>query len=162
MSSGGKGGSQSTQVALPDWASSAAQTAVEQGQAAGQVGYVPYMGPDVAAMTPDQEAAFAATNQAASAFGMPTSSGAGLPEAQTFSDGTQGYSSYSLYEQALDQLRETNPAQYAAIQGFTMDPVNGLLSQPQAQPSAQSASGQYVRPEIDRDRDRDAIRQGRF
>lgn len=125
MAGGGKGGSSSTQVQLPDWLDSAAQRAMQRGEQVGQIGFVPYMGPDVAAFTPQQQAAFAGTNQAASAFGLPSTQGTGLPEPQTFAGGMQGYSSFPLYEEALAQLQQQRPGQFDAINSFFIDPVTG-------------------------------------
>ena len=100
---GGKGGSQSTSVEIPAWLEQAAQNGLARGQQAAGIGYVPYRGPDVAALTPMQEAAMFNTSQASSAFGLGASPlpGAGMPQVQTFAGGVQGYSSAPLYEQAL-------------------------------------------------------------
>ena len=139
MAGGGKGGSQTSRVQLPQFIEDAAQQAVAQGQRAGQIGFVPYTGPDVAAFTPAQEAAFAGTNQAAAAFGLPTAQGTGLPEAQTFAGGVRGFSSAPLLEESMAALEASRPGQFGAIQDFFIDPVTGaapegLLSQPVSQP----------------------------
>lgn len=125
MAGGGKGGSQTNRVQLPQFIEDAAQQAVAQGQQAGQIGFVPYTGPDVAAFTPAQEAAFAGTNQAAAAFGLPTAQGTGLPEAQTFAGGVRGFSSAPLFEESLAALEASRPGQFQAIQDFFIDPVTG-------------------------------------
>lgn len=119
------GGKQTSTVALPSYITNASQQALAQAQKAGQIGYVPYMGPDVAALTPAQTAAFDANNQALSAFGLPTA-GIGLPQATQYAGGVSGYSGFPVYQQALEQLKATNPAQYAAITGSVMDPVTGM------------------------------------
>lgn len=127
MSGGGKGGSQSTAVQLPGFIEDAAKRAIARGDAASQIGYVPYSGPDVAAFTPLQEASFAATNQAAEAFGLPLAMGSNLPEAQDFG-GVRGYSSKPIYDQALGVLATERPGQYGAINAQFIDPVTGAMS----------------------------------
>lgn len=125
MSGGGKGGSQTTRVQLPGFIEDAARQAISQGQQAAQIGFVPYTGPDVAAFSPAQEAVFAGTNAAASAFGLPTSTGTGLPVAQDFGGGIMGYSSAPIFEQQMAEFEATRPGQFAAIQDFFIDPVTG-------------------------------------
>jgi len=117
------GGSQSTSVEIPEWLQQAAQSGLARGEQAAGIGYVPYSGPDVAALTPLQEAAMANTSAASSAFGLgasPTPS-SGMPTVQTFANGTRGYSSFPLYEQAVNALKTQNPDQYAKL----MAPFNG-------------------------------------
>jgi len=85
---GGKGGSTSTEVSIPAWLEDAAKSGLARGTQAAGIGYVPYRGPDVAALTPMQEAAMANTSMASSAFGLGASPlpGAGMPTVQTFAD----------------------------------------------------------------------------
>lgn len=108
-------GSSTSKTTVPAWQNRAAQNALAAANRVANIGYTPYYGPDVAAMTPMQMAAFEGTNQAASAFGMPASNPmAGMPPAQNF-NGTMAYSSGNLYDQALAELRRRNPEQYAAL-----------------------------------------------
>jgi hypothetical protein len=125
MSGGGKGGSSTTQVKVPAWLESAARQDLARADQLAQIGYTPYYGPDVAAFSPMQQAAFEGTNQAAAAFGMPTAQGAGMPAPQTFAGGVQGYSSAPLYQQSLDALRAEAPGQYAALTAPFINPVTG-------------------------------------
>ena len=109
------GGSTKTTTRVPKWQEDAAKAALARGEGVANIGYAPYYGPDVAAITPQQVAAMTGTNQAASAFGMPTTDPmAGLPPVQNF-NGVQGYSSGSLYDQAVAELQRRNPEQYNAI-----------------------------------------------
>lgn len=140
MSGGGKGGSQTTSVRLPPFVEEAARGNLDRANEAAQIGYVPYYGPEVAAFTPMQEAAFQGTNDAAQAFGMSAPTGTGLPQAQTFAGGVQGYSSAPMYQQALDALKAANPGQFEAIQGMFINPQTG------APPSASAAPGQIPAP----------------
>jgi hypothetical protein len=116
MSGGGKGGKTTTQVQIPKWLETAAQQNIARASDIGAIGYTPYYGPDVAALTPQQVAAMQGTNQAAGAFGMPTADPmAGMPQAGDYG-GMQAYSSGGMYDQALAELQARNPAQFAAIQ----------------------------------------------
>lgn len=135
MSSGGKGGSQTTQVELPEFIQEAGERAVARGEQVGQIGFVPSYGPDVAAFSPTQEAAFAGTNAAAAALGLPTSSGTGLPQAQDFGGGILGYSARPIYDQAIAAFQADRPAQFQAIQDLFIDPYTGVAPQ---QPAPQS------------------------
>jgi hypothetical protein len=130
------GGSKSTKTTNPEWVDRAAQSALGQAQQTARIGYTPYYGPDVAAFTPQQNAAFEGTNQAASAFGMPTSQGNGMPPPETFAGGVQGYSSAPIYQQSVNALQQNNPQQYAAIMSMFEPQAaapQGLLSSPTAQ-----------------------------
>lgn len=124
MSGGGKGGSQTTRVQLPAFIEDAAERAVARGEQIGEIGFVPQMGPSVAAFTPAQEAAFAGTQGAAGAFGLPQAQGTGLPQAQDFG-GIQAFSSFPLFEQQVEALRQARPGQVSAIESFFIDPVTG-------------------------------------
>jgi hypothetical protein len=68
--SGGKGGSTSSSVEIPEYIEKAAQRNLNKAERISQLGYVPYYGPDVAAFTPMQQASFQNTADVASAFGM--------------------------------------------------------------------------------------------
>jgi len=122
--SGGKGGSQSTQVEIPKYLEDASKENIAMGKEVAKIGYTPYYGPDVAAFTPAQEAARANVGSMASAFGMqgPTS---GMPEATDFGGGIRGYSSGSLYDQAVAELARRRPGQAAAINQMFINPQTG-------------------------------------
>ena len=118
--SGGKGGSTTTvqKQEMPAWLDKAAQENLAQAKIASQIGYTPYYGPEVAALSPQQEMAMQNTFNAQQAFGM-VPQGAqfstGMPTATDYSGGMKGYSSGSLFDQALAELRSRQPniaAQY--------------------------------------------------
>lgn len=114
---GGKGGSQTTKTEIPKWIEEPATRNLARAEQAQQIGYQPYYGPDVAAFNPTQQAAMQSNIGAAEAFGLiaPGSLTAlqGMPAPTTFADGTQGYSSAPLYEQALAEYQRQNPASAA-------------------------------------------------
>lgn len=151
--SGGKGGKQTTEVKIPAWLEAAAQESLARGQAVANIGYTPYYGPDVAAMTPMQLAAMQGTSSAAGAFGLPgggMTGMEGMPMPQTFAGGLQGYSSGGLYDQALAELEARRPGQYNAITGMFIDPITGaapaLSFGPSVQPMPPMAAAPLTYP----------------
>jgi hypothetical protein len=121
---GGKGGSTTSEVTVPEWLESSARANLARANDVASIGYVPYYGPDVAAMTPMQEAAIQNINQGASAFGLaaPSDPMAGMPQAQEFAGGVRGYSSAPIFEQSLQQLQQNRPSQFDAINKQFIDP----------------------------------------
>lgn len=127
---GGKGGSTTSSVQIPEYIEKAAQRNLNKAERISQLGYVPYYGPDVAAFTPMQQAAFQNTADTASAFGMtaPTSQQdimGGMPAPTQYAGGIQGYSSAPLYQQSVDELARQRPAQKSYIDSFFIDPYTG-------------------------------------
>jgi hypothetical protein len=127
---GGKGGSTTSSVQIPEYIEKAAQRNLNKAERISQLGYVPYYGPDVAAFTPMQQAAFQNTADTASAFGMaaPTSQQdimGGMPAPTQYAGGVQGYSSAPLYQQSVDELARQRPAQKSYIDSFFIDPYTG-------------------------------------
>ena len=128
--SGGKGGSTSSSVEIPEYIEKAAQRNLNKAERISQLGYVPYYGPDVAAFTPMQQASFQNTADVASAFGMgaPMSQqdimgGMGAPT--QYAGGVSGYSSAPIYQQSLDELARQRPAQKSYMDSFFIDPYSG-------------------------------------
>jgi hypothetical protein len=147
MSGGGKGGSTTSQVQIPAWMQEAAQENLARANDVSRIGYTPYFGPDVAALQPSQIAAMQNTNNAASAFGMaaPTDVMAGMPQAQQFAGGIQGYSSAPAFQQSVDTLAALRPGQYNAIQSLFVDPfTGGPVAGPQGFDWANSGRGRGV------------------
>jgi len=128
--SGGKGGSSTQTVEIPEYIEEAAQRNLNKAERISQIGYVPYYGPDVAAFTPMQQAGFQNTADVAGAFGMATPvsqrdimGGMGAPT--QYANGVMGYSSQPLYQQSLDQFAAARPSQKAYIDSFFIDPSSG-------------------------------------
>jgi len=125
---GGKGGSQTSSVEIPEYIEAAAQRNLNKAERISQLGYVPYYGPDVAAFTPMQQAAMQNVAGAAGAFGMATPQGQdiyGMPAPTTYAGGIQGYSSAPMFEQAQAELGMRRPAQKSYIDSFFIDPFTG-------------------------------------
>lgn len=123
--SGGKGGSQSTKVEIPKYLEEASKENIAMGKDVAKIGYTPYYGPDVAAFTPAQEAARSNVGSMAAAFGMQGPGPSGMPAATDFGGGIRGYSSGSLYDQAVAELARRRPGQAGAINRMFIDPQTG-------------------------------------
>jgi len=124
--SGGKGGSTTSTVEVPDWIEGPARANLERADQISRIGYVPRYGPDVAALTPMQQAAIQNTSQSAAAFGMDTGSGvSGVPAPQTFAGGIQGYSSAPLFQESLETFGQERPGQKQAIDDLFINPTSG-------------------------------------
>jgi len=151
--SGGRSGSTTTEVKVPEYVEEAARRNLNKAEAISRIGYTPYYGPDVAAFTPMQEAAFQNTADAANAFGMSGGNMSaknlrgGMAAPTSYAGGVRGYSSAPMYEDALAQLLKKRPGQKKYIDSFFIDPVTGaagLNMQPRidyTQPQAMALGG---------------------
>jgi len=134
-------------VQPPQFVEDAQRDAIMRAMEAADLGYVPYQGPTVAALSPMQVAAMNAASDNARAFGYdaPTDVLSGMPETTTMG-GVTGYSPYPIYIEALERLKQTAPAQYEYIMGRKMNPqtgqmpVNRAVQQP-VQPVATGGGG---------------------
>jgi len=135
--SGGKGGSTSSTVTIPQYIEDAARANLAKANEISKIGYTPYYGPDVAAFTPMQQAGFQNTAGMADAFGLAGGGTGmeGMPAPTTYAGGIQGYSSAPIFEQSVAELEARRPGQYAAINAPFIDPVTG------AQPMAPYGAG---------------------
>lgn len=128
--SGGKGGSQTSEVKVPQYIEDAGKANLAKADELAKIGFAPDYGPTTAAFTPMQQAAFQNTANTASAFGMGSPMGqqdimGGMPAPTQYAGGVSGYSSAPIYEQSVDQLRAARPAQYQALMAPFIDPVTG-------------------------------------
>ena len=141
-----KGGTTSTTQAIPEYLQQANKEAINDARAVSEIGYVPYYGPDVAAFSPMQQQSMLSTGNAASSFGLAPQGfdgTAGIPQAQTFAGGIQGYSSAPIYEQALDNLYAKAPARYRAIKDRFIDPFTGARPNGQGFANAEQTSQMF-------------------
>lgn len=154
--SGGKGGSTSSSVTIPEYIEEAARRNLAKAEGISQIGYVPYYGPDVAAFTPFQQAGFQQTADVASAFGLasPTAQAdvmGGMAPPTQYAGGVSGYSAAPMYEQSVAELAAQRPAQKEFIDSFFIDPVTGQVGSRVQQPVDY---GQYMTGAQERERDR--------
>lgn len=120
------GGTSEEKTTLPRFYETALQQQVGLAGDVAKTGYVPYYGPDVAAFSPMQQAAFEGTDVMAGAFGMPTTGGQQyMPAPTQFEGGAMGYSSAPLFQQSVDALAANRPGQAEYLSSFTIDPVTG-------------------------------------
>lgn len=145
---GGLFGKSESSASIPGFVEDAAKEMLAQSVAMGKTGYMPWSGPDVAALTPDQLAARENTNSAASAFGLNVG-GLGTPGATDFGNGIWGHSSLPMYDQQMQYMQANRPGQLEYYNGFFVDPVTGAPSQydqAQAQQAAAPQTGPYNHP----------------
>lgn len=120
MSGGGKGDKKSSQIKLPPEIEALAKRNLGAAERAGQIGYVPFQGPTVAALNPMQVGSMRSNYAQMQAFGVPGAvrPADAIPKAKTYAGGVRGYDPLALYAQAISKI---NPAQRAAIGSF-VDP----------------------------------------
>jgi hypothetical protein len=129
--SGGKGGSTTSEITVPDYIENAARANLAKADAISQVGFTPYYGADVAAFNPMQQAAFQNTADTANAFGMatptnPTDIMGNMGAPQTYANGVTGYSSAPMFQDAVDTLGYFRPNQKALLDSFFVNPYTGF------------------------------------
>ena len=141
-----KGGSSSQATQIPAWLENAAIQNINKANDVSQIGYTPYYGPDVAALSPMQQQSMQSTGNAASAFGLAPQgfdAMAGMPQAQTFANGMQGYSSAPLYQESVDQFQANRPAQFQAMADMFIDPLTGAPSKNNYQASPEQVQQMF-------------------
>lgn len=117
--SGDKKTKQTQDFKLPKWYEDAAKQVLDFGKGVASNGYTPYIGPDVAALSPSAEAGIQGTDAMSAAFGMPTSGGTGyLPAAQTSAGGVKGYSSFPGFEESMNNLKTKFPGVYEFLSKY--------------------------------------------
>lgn len=124
-------GSKSTQsTQIPEYIEEAGKLALQRAQEVQAMGYVPYMGPEVAAINPYEQASAANVGGMAAALGMQAPVGMDMGGMPTVTQGGMtGYSSYPAYMASLERLRETRPEMYQYFSGMTRyDPITGALN----------------------------------
>jgi hypothetical protein len=124
-------GSKSTQsTQIPAYIEEAGKLALQRAQEIQAMGYVPYMGPEVAAINPYEQALATNVGSMASAFGLAAPVGMDMGGMPTVTQGGMtGYSSYPAYMASLERLRETRPEMYEYLSGMTrFDPITGALN----------------------------------
>lgn len=148
MSSGGKGGSQTSRVEIPKYLETALKDNLGRSTEMSRLGYMPYYGPTVAAQSPQTIAAMNNNNALAQAYGMQTTDPtAGMPQAQNYG-GVNAYSSGDIYDQSVDALATRRPGQAEAYNSFFINPQSGAASQYDTNVAMLDLIGQGVSPEV--------------
>lgn len=138
--SGGKGGSQKTEI--PGWLAEPAKRNLARAEEVQGIGYTPHYGPSLAAFNAPQHQAFENAGAAGRAFGLagPETNMQPTMGAQNFGNGIMAHESGSLYDMALAELQQRRPGQYDAINNLFIDPMTGRPGQ--AMPQAQAMQPQ--------------------
>ncbi len=131
-----KGGRESKDTTMPKFFETAIQQGVGMGTDLADAPFAVYRGPDVAAFSPLQNAAFQSTDQMSSAFGMPTTGGANYLPDPVQAGGAIGYSAAPVYDQAVANLEAPVRDFYSS---FGIDPTTGTVG-------SRSATGQLPVP----------------
>jgi len=130
-------GSRSTQeTKIPAYIEEAGKKALERAQQIQDLGYVPYMGPEIAEISETERALNRNVGAMASAFGLEGPAPLTMGDAAvTSAGGVSGYSSYPAYMSALQRLQEQRPDQYAYLAGLgRFDPITGAAIAPPVVP----------------------------
>jgi hypothetical protein len=144
--SGGKGGSQTSEVTVPQYIEDAARANLNRAGDVANIGPIRYEGPDVAAYSPMQMAAARGLSDTASAFGVAGGGMSdqdlrgGMPEPTEFAGGVRGYSSAPMYDESMAAFKERSPGQYDFINSLFIDPVTGEIGS-RAGPQAPVSQG---------------------
>ena len=141
-SGGGKSGSETTETTLPDWLQQPVQRNIQRAEDLQRLPFMPYRGAEVAAFNPNQVSAFQNNADAARAFGFnaPVDAMGGLPEATQYADGSFGYDSNSLYDQALLDSKAYDPVAWDKYQAL-FDSGAPSANLPIGNPSAGGGNG---------------------
>ena len=125
------GSSSKQETKVPAYIEEAGRAALEQAGKMQAMGYTPYMGADVAAINPYEQAASQNVGSMASAFGLIAPAALDMSGMPTVTQGgVTGYSSYPAMKSALERLRETRPDQYEYFSNLTQfDPITGSLNE---------------------------------
>lgn len=121
---GGLFGGSKTTGSIPEWLEEPTKRMLARSEAIGQGGYMPWYGPDVAALDKAQVAAMRNTHDAANAFGM-NADLPSIPGATDYGGGTWGYSSAPIFEAAQQALATNRPGQAEFYNSFFIDPITG-------------------------------------
>lgn len=126
-------GSRSTTVQenkIPAYMEEAGRMAVEEARKIKEMGYLPYFGPEVAAINPYEQAMAQNVGGMASAFGMAAPSALDMSGVDTMtSGGVTGYTTAPAYFAALERLKEQRPDQYDFFSGLgRFDPITGAVN----------------------------------
>ena len=125
---GGKGGSQTSSVEIPEYIEAAAQRNQTKPSAFRSLAMFRIMALINAALTPMQQAGDENVARRGWRVQMATPQGQdiyGMPAPTEYAGGIQGYSSAPMFEQAQTELAARRPAQKSYIDSFFIDPFTG-------------------------------------
>lgn len=135
---GGKGGTQNSSQQIDPRLAAGAAKVVSSGFDVAAMPYRPNQGTTIAAMSPQQMAAFQGANEAAGAFGLPQSTGAlqYLPDAEVGAGGVRGYSTGDIYRESVNRsMSETDMQRQAELLQSFKDKAQEIEDTPAPQPA---------------------------
>lgn len=116
----------------------AGEFALQRAKEISELGRLPYMGPEVAAINPAEAALARNVGGMASAFGLEAPAALDMSGMPTVTQGGMtGYTSYPAFIESMERLRAERPDQYdyfSRMGGF--DPITGARIAPAAAPAA--------------------------
>jgi hypothetical protein len=124
-------GSKSTnKTEIPQYLEDASRAALQRATQIQEMGYMPYMGPEVAVVNPYEQAMAANVGGMASAFGLQAPASLDMGGMPTVTQGgITGYTSYPSYIASLEMLRDLRPDMYEGLTGMTRyDPITGAIN----------------------------------
>lgn len=124
-------GSKSTnKTEIPQYMEDASRAALQRATQIQEMGYMPYMGPEVAVVNPYEQAMAANVGGMASAFGLQAPASLDMGGMPTVTQGgITGYTSYPSYIASLEMLRDLRPDMYEGLAGMTRyDPITGMIN----------------------------------
>ena len=132
-------GSRSTQkTEVPAYMQEAGEFALQRAKEISELGRLPYMGPEVAAINPAEAALARNVGGMASAFGLEAPAALDMSGMPTVTQGGMtGYTSYPAFIESMERLKAERPDQYdyfSRMGGF--DPITGARIAPAAAPAA--------------------------
>ena len=139
---GGSSSTTSQRAEIPAYMEEASKFALEKAKQIDALGKLPFMGPEVAAVNPYEQALARNVGGMASAFGLEAPAALDMGGMETVTQGGMtGYSSYPAYMASMERLKELRPDQYeyfAKMTGF--DPITGAAIAPPAPVAPQPTS----------------------
>jgi len=129
------GGSSSTtktvqENKIPAYLTEASKLAVEEAKKIKEMGYLPYFGPEIAALNPYEQARAQNVGGMAAAFGLSAPAVMDMSGVDTAtSGGVTGYTTAPAYFSALERLKELRPDQYEYFANLgRFDPITGAVN----------------------------------
>ena len=153
-SGGGKGGKNTEQTDrdIPDWLKQPAIRNLQRAEDVQRIEYMPYRGAEIAAFNDVQNLAMNNNLDTARAFGLldPSSTltaESQMPTPTEFDGGFKGYSSMSLYDQALAETKAQQPGAVAQYEALFGAPAMAQLNAQRTAASRSRSGAPSIRPQ---------------
>ena len=125
---GGSSTKTKTSTEYPDWYTDIIKSQTQKAEDISKLGYVPYMGPEVAAFAPQQVDAMQQAANWSAAFGGPGAQAvdvaANMPQVYDYGGGLKGHSSFPGYLDQVEAFKQMYPGQASYIESFVINPYD--------------------------------------